>query len=164
MVHHKLHGWYILNLRQSSYSLLSFLFLFWYYIEAFGFRVKIKQLKREGLPFAFLMMLQNSAVNQLSSKPRVSTIAIVDILSTLVFNVVSFHCLNRYYDTYVPFLLEACNDENPDVRQACPWTLFMLHFYFLLTFSWVIFYGKRNFLLFSGCRLWDWRLCRVRWI
>ncbi|KAF2288178.1 hypothetical protein GH714_004837 [Hevea brasiliensis] len=24
----------------------------------------------------------------------------------------------KYYDTYVPFLLEACNDENPDVRQA----------------------------------------------
>jgi hypothetical protein len=26
----------------------------------------------------------------------------------------------RYYGTYVPFLLEACNDENPDVRQVCP--------------------------------------------
>uniref|UniRef100_A0A1D1XN17 Importin-5 n=1 Tax=Anthurium amnicola TaxID=1678845 RepID=A0A1D1XN17_9ARAE len=24
----------------------------------------------------------------------------------------------KYYDTYIPFLLEACNDENPDVRQA----------------------------------------------
>ncbi|KAK1281696.1 hypothetical protein QJS10_CPB22g01251 [Acorus calamus] len=24
----------------------------------------------------------------------------------------------RYYDTYLPFLLEACNDVNPDVRQA----------------------------------------------
>ncbi|XAR68644.1 hypothetical protein NMG60_11003840 [Bertholletia excelsa] len=24
----------------------------------------------------------------------------------------------KYYDTYLPFLLEACNDENPDVRQA----------------------------------------------
>ncbi|KAJ8643483.1 hypothetical protein MRB53_005231 [Persea americana] len=24
----------------------------------------------------------------------------------------------RYYDTFVPFLLEACNDESPDVRQA----------------------------------------------
>ncbi|KAJ6704652.1 hypothetical protein OIU79_009550 [Salix purpurea] len=23
----------------------------------------------------------------------------------------------KYYDTYLPFLLEACNDENPDVRQ-----------------------------------------------
>ncbi|KAG1347591.1 hypothetical protein COCNU_06G014200 [Cocos nucifera] len=25
---------------------------------------------------------------------------------------------DRYYDTYLPFLLEACNDENVDVRQA----------------------------------------------
>lgn len=25
----------------------------------------------------------------------------------------------KYYDTYLPFLLEACNDENPDVRQVC---------------------------------------------
>ncbi|XP_050233599.1 uncharacterized protein LOC126682090 [Mercurialis annua] len=25
---------------------------------------------------------------------------------------------NKYYETYVPFLLEACNDESPDVRQA----------------------------------------------
>ncbi|KAJ0798434.1 putative armadillo-like helical, importin beta family [Helianthus annuus] len=24
----------------------------------------------------------------------------------------------KYYDTYLPFLLEACNDENPDVRQV----------------------------------------------
>eukprot|EP00262_Sarcandra_glabra_P020966 TRINITY_DN855_c0_g1_i1.p1 TRINITY_DN855_c0_g1~~TRINITY_DN855_c0_g1_i1.p1 ORF type:complete len:1178 (+),score=212.96 TRINITY_DN855_c0_g1_i1:195-3536(+) len=24
----------------------------------------------------------------------------------------------KYYDTYLPFLLEACNEENPDVRQA----------------------------------------------
>lgn len=24
----------------------------------------------------------------------------------------------KYYDTYLPFLLEACNDDNPDVRQA----------------------------------------------
>ena len=28
--------------------------------------------------------------------------------------------MDRYYDTYLPFLLEACNDENPDVRQVCP--------------------------------------------
>lgn len=36
--------------------------------------------------------------------------------------------LNRYYDTYLPFLLEACNDENPDVRQVCLvsiWTSFL---------------------------------------
>ena len=29
------------------------------------------------------------------------------------------YMLTRYYDTYLPFLLEACNDENPDVRQVC---------------------------------------------
>jgi hypothetical protein len=27
--------------------------------------------------------------------------------------------MDRYYDTYLPFLLEACNDDNPDVRQVC---------------------------------------------
>ena len=35
--------------------------------------------------------------------------------------------LTRYYDTYLPFLLEACNDENPDVRQVCT-TYIMLDF------------------------------------
>jgi hypothetical protein len=39
----------------------------------------------------------------------------------------------KYYDTYLPFLLEASNDENSDVRQVCffvlscsldPFTLF----------------------------------------
>ncbi|KAH1033538.1 hypothetical protein J1N35_045712 [Gossypium stocksii] len=25
----------------------------------------------------------------------------------------------KYYDTYPPFILKACNDENPDVRQGC---------------------------------------------
>ncbi|KAK6137805.1 hypothetical protein DH2020_028453 [Rehmannia glutinosa] len=29
----------------------------------------------------------------------------------------------RYYDTHLPFLLEACNDENPDVRQAAVYGL-----------------------------------------
>ncbi|PWA98001.1 importin-5 [Artemisia annua] len=29
----------------------------------------------------------------------------------------------RYYDTYLPFLLEACNDENSDVRQAAVYGL-----------------------------------------
>ncbi|KAK4780071.1 hypothetical protein SAY87_016177 [Trapa incisa] len=29
----------------------------------------------------------------------------------------------RYYDTYLPFLLEACNDENADVRQAAVYGL-----------------------------------------
>ncbi|KAL2239713.1 UNVERIFIED_CONTAM: Importin-5 [Sesamum indicum] len=29
----------------------------------------------------------------------------------------------KYYDTHLPFLLEACNDENPDVRQAAVYGL-----------------------------------------
>ncbi|KAJ0957796.1 putative TOG domain, importin beta family [Helianthus annuus] len=29
----------------------------------------------------------------------------------------------KYYDTYLPFLLDACNDENPDVRQAAVYGL-----------------------------------------
>ncbi|KAJ6934781.1 importin-5 isoform X2 [Populus alba x Populus x berolinensis] len=29
----------------------------------------------------------------------------------------------KYYDTYLPFLLEACNDDNPDVRQAAVYGL-----------------------------------------
>ncbi|PSS14495.1 Importin-5 like [Actinidia chinensis var. chinensis] len=29
----------------------------------------------------------------------------------------------KYYDTYLPFLLEACNSENPDVRQAAVYGL-----------------------------------------
>ncbi|PPR99745.1 hypothetical protein GOBAR_AA20915 [Gossypium barbadense] len=29
----------------------------------------------------------------------------------------------KYYDTYLPFILEACNDENPDVRQAAVYGL-----------------------------------------
>lgn len=31
--------------------------------------------------------------------------------------VISVHV--RYYETYLPFLLEASNDQNPDVRQVC---------------------------------------------
>ncbi|XP_021910988.1 importin-5-like [Carica papaya] len=29
----------------------------------------------------------------------------------------------KYYETYLPFVLEACNDENPDVRQAAVYGL-----------------------------------------
>ncbi|XVF56868.1 hypothetical protein PTKIN_Ptkin06aG0154900 [Pterospermum kingtungense] len=38
-----------------------------------------------------------------------------------IFDDIAEHCHEaalKYYDTYLPFLLEACNDENPDVRQA----------------------------------------------
>ncbi|PPD82642.1 hypothetical protein GOBAR_DD20432 [Gossypium barbadense] len=38
-----------------------------------------------------------------------------------IFDDIAEHCREaalKYYDTYLPFLLEACNDESPDVRQA----------------------------------------------
>jgi len=38
-----------------------------------------------------------------------------------IFDDVAEHCREaavRYYDTYLPSLLEACESENPDVRQA----------------------------------------------
>ncbi|CAH8256820.1 unnamed protein product [Arabidopsis lyrata] len=38
-----------------------------------------------------------------------------------IFDDVAEHCREaalKYYDTFVPFLLEACNDENVDIRQA----------------------------------------------
>ncbi|KAF9670235.1 hypothetical protein SADUNF_Sadunf13G0047300 [Salix dunnii] len=40
-----------------------------------------------------------------------------------IFDDVVEHCKEaalKYYDTYVPFLLEACNDGSPDVRQIVP--------------------------------------------
>ncbi|EEF36904.1 importin-5 [Ricinus communis] len=42
-------------------------------------------------------------------------------IATCIFDDVVEQCRDaalKYYGTYVPFLLEACNDENPDVRQA----------------------------------------------
>ncbi|XVF06605.1 hypothetical protein REPUB_Repub06bG0063600 [Reevesia pubescens] len=42
-------------------------------------------------------------------------------IAICIFDDVAEHCCEaalKYYDTYLPFLLEACNDENPDVRQA----------------------------------------------
>ncbi|CAM8887011.1 unnamed protein product [Rhodiola kirilowii] len=42
-------------------------------------------------------------------------------IAICIFDDVAEHCresAHKYYDTYLPFLLEACNDENPDVRQA----------------------------------------------
>ncbi|KAE8678828.1 Detected protein of confused Function [Hibiscus syriacus] len=43
-----------------------------------------------------------------------------------IFDDVAEHCREaalKYYDSYLPFLLEACNDENPDVRQAAVYGL-----------------------------------------
>ncbi|XP_019093862.1 PREDICTED: importin-5 [Camelina sativa] len=42
-------------------------------------------------------------------------------IAICIFDDVAEHCREaalKYYDTFVPFLLEACNDENADVRQA----------------------------------------------
>ncbi|WCJ43619.1 ARM repeat superfamily protein [Euphorbia peplus] len=42
-------------------------------------------------------------------------------IAICIFDDVVEHCREaalKYYDTYVPFLLEACTDQNPDVRQA----------------------------------------------
>ncbi|KAF9688592.1 hypothetical protein SADUNF_Sadunf01G0004300 [Salix dunnii] len=56
-----------------------------------------------------------------------------EILGTLIktfkasflplFEELSSYLTPIYYDTYLPFLLEACNDENPDVRQAAVYGL-----------------------------------------
>ncbi|KAE8663133.1 ethylene-responsive transcription factor 5-like [Hibiscus syriacus] len=42
-------------------------------------------------------------------------------IAICIFDDIAEHCRDaalKYYDTYLPFLLEACNDESPDVRQA----------------------------------------------
>ncbi|KAL8142865.1 hypothetical protein V2J09_015897 [Rumex salicifolius] len=47
-------------------------------------------------------------------------------IAICIFDDVVEHCREaalRYYETYLPFLLEACNDENPDVRQAAVYGL-----------------------------------------
>ena len=63
------------------------------------------------------------------------------------------YLFGRYYDTYLPFVLEACNDESPEVRQVYP------------TFCYLVFlnlYTNWYDLLFvSGCRLWAWCVCWV---
>jgi hypothetical protein len=85
-------------------------------------RARIRLLKREGLQFAFLMMLQSSVVRQLLSKLLENTHKHIrtgfHYLEPL-FDATVTMWMDRYYDTYLPFLLEACNDENPDVRQVC---------------------------------------------
>ncbi|XP_039045507.1 importin-5-like [Hibiscus syriacus] len=43
-------------------------------------------------------------------------------IAICIFDDIAEHCRDaalKYYDTYLPFLLEACNDESPDVRQVC---------------------------------------------
>jgi len=40
---------------------------FWFFVKCFGYREGTRLLKREGLQFVFLMMLQSSVVKLLSS-------------------------------------------------------------------------------------------------
>lgn len=67
-------------------------------------------------------MLQSSVVKELLSKYFFVLdfhLSVQWYLSRQVINFIIFRCqLSRYYDTYLPFLLEACNDETPDVRQV----------------------------------------------
>ncbi|KAB2607538.1 importin-5-like [Pyrus ussuriensis x Pyrus communis] len=47
-------------------------------------------------------------------------------IAICIFDEVAEQCRQaavKYYDTFLPFLLEACNDENPDVRQAAVYGL-----------------------------------------
>ncbi|PNY08560.1 importin-5-like protein [Trifolium pratense] len=47
-------------------------------------------------------------------------------IAICIFDDVAEQCCEaaiKYYDTYLPFLLEACNDETPDVRQAAVYGL-----------------------------------------
>ncbi|CAO2822092.1 unnamed protein product [Amaranthus hypochondriacus] len=47
-------------------------------------------------------------------------------IAICIFDDIVEHCREaalRYYDIFLPFLLEACNDENPDVRQAAVYGL-----------------------------------------
>ncbi|KAI4386303.1 hypothetical protein MLD38_004244 [Melastoma candidum] len=47
-------------------------------------------------------------------------------IAICIFDDVAEQCRDaalKYYDTYLPFLLEACNDQNPDVRQAAVYGL-----------------------------------------
>ncbi|KAK7400133.1 hypothetical protein VNO78_11333 [Psophocarpus tetragonolobus] len=47
-------------------------------------------------------------------------------IAICIFDDVAEQCRDaaiKYYDTYLPFLLEACNDETPDVRQAAVYGL-----------------------------------------
>jgi len=82
-------------------------------------RARIKQQRKEGLLSAFLMMLSNIVVKQRSGRKfsRHSFVVLSHCFHWCIYHVY-WWC--SYYDTFLPFLLEACNDENPDVRQVSP--------------------------------------------
>ncbi|XP_074557446.1 uncharacterized protein LOC141813385 [Curcuma longa] len=75
----------------------------------------IKTFKASFLPFFDELSLYITPMLGKDKTPEERRIAIC------IFDDVAEQCqeaARRYYDTYLPFLLEACNDDNADVRQA----------------------------------------------
>ncbi|XP_074582052.1 uncharacterized protein LOC141838465 [Curcuma longa] len=75
----------------------------------------IKTFKASFLPFFDELSLYITPMLGKDKTPEERRIAIC------IFDDVAEQCQEaalRYYDTYLPFLLEACNDDNADVRQA----------------------------------------------
>ncbi|PKU77405.1 hypothetical protein MA16_Dca023333 [Dendrobium catenatum] len=75
----------------------------------------IKTFKASFLPFFEEISIYVTAMLGKDKTPEERRIAIC------IFDDVAEQCQEtalKYYDTYVPFLLEACNDESSDVRQA----------------------------------------------
>lgn len=75
----------------------------------------IKIFKASFLPFFDEISIYVTAMLGKDKTPEERRIAIC------IFDDVAEQCQEaalKYYDTYLPFLLEACNDENSDVRQA----------------------------------------------
>ncbi|XP_042385378.1 importin-5-like [Zingiber officinale] len=75
----------------------------------------IKTFKASFLPFFDELSLYITPMLGKDKTPEERRIAIC------IFDDVAEQCREaalRYYDTYLPFLLEACNDDNADVRQA----------------------------------------------
>lgn len=64
----------------------------------------------------------------------------------------SLCCCYRYYDSFLPFLLEACNDEYPDVRQVhCPFLVYYI--LMLLIQFWDVIEALSNKTIKFLCRL-----------
>ncbi|WOL08869.1 importin-5 [Canna indica] len=75
----------------------------------------IKTFKASFLPFFDELSIYITPMLGKDKTPEERRIAIC------IFDDVAEHCQGaalRYFDSYLPFLLEACNDENADVRQA----------------------------------------------
>ncbi|KAG0494848.1 hypothetical protein HPP92_005842 [Vanilla planifolia] len=75
----------------------------------------IKTFKTSFLPFFDELSIYVTAMLGKDKSPEERRIAIC------IFDDVAEQCQEaalKYYDNYLPFLLEACNDENSDVRQA----------------------------------------------